>query len=98
MCVRAADHGKVLYPIAGSRRLCTSRLMVSATAVASHCEIELLNLVCHRAHSHRQARGCGRCRTSLFQVSRHILAFSGFLGRHFKTHDRFVLSPWRLYC
>ena len=98
MCVRAADHGKVLCPIAGSRRLRSSRLMVPATVVASHCEIELLNLVCHRAHSHRQARGCGRCRTSLFQVSRHILAFSGFLGRDFKTHDRFVLSPWRLYC
>ena len=30
----------------------------------SHCEIELLNLVCHRAHSHRQAHGCGRCRTT----------------------------------
>ena len=51
MCLRAADHGKVLHPIAGSRRLRTSRLLVSATAVASHCEIELLNLVCHRAPS-----------------------------------------------
>ena len=93
MCVRAADHGKVLYSIAGSRRLRTSRLMVSATAVASHCEIELLSLVCHRPHGHRQAHGCGWCRTSLIQVSKHNLAFSGF-----KTHDRFVLSPWWLHC
>ena len=46
-----------------------------------------------RAHSHRQAHGCGRCRTSLIQVSKHNLAFLGF-----KTHNRFVLFPWWLHC
>ena len=107
MCLRAAHHGKVLYPIAGSRRLRTSRLMVSATAVASHCEIELLNLVCHRAHSQRQARGCGRCRTSLFQdtfllsqvswagISRHmtVLLLSPLVAPLLTSKRRSTVEP-----
>ena len=40
-----------------------------------------------------QSSASSRYRTSLIQVSRHIVAFSGFLGRHFETHDRFVLFP-----
>ena len=74
--------------------LCATALWASGTfffsvrsselQLPSHCEIELLNLVCHRAHSHRQARGCGRCRTSLIQVSKRILAYSGFLGQAFQ--------------
>ena len=57
----------------------------------SHCEIELLNLVCHRAHSHRQAHGCGRCRTSLIQVSKHNLAFAG-ISRHMTVLLLFPLA------